>query len=366
MHASEQRAASAAMDEAKSTLVALESWEGQWPGAKKCKELLIDLINTATEAIIQGGREKSSVGTTPTSPATHERRRSVTIGTVTTGPAPGRVVKGRPRRNQSRDHSTSNRRLAAVSPYRVDAGTSLYPGHECSVYPASNIFLGQRARSTSRKRGHDDAEGLERTNATPFYQSFSSPNSGTRAGSSTNSSPASVNLPSPSMPPVDEAPPQDPNPQLIPSTNYSFASQLSSSQLTSPHRYEYDYGGPPSALSQSDVQQWNVEQQTPDQALFGNPFGPYASPFDSYGGYDPTSDFSGGLAGLSSTPPSSFAASGLPFRGLDYIRNYNPSGFVTGVQESLWQSYDPGAFGYDPELPFSLGDTSNDPHDGIH
>jgi hypothetical protein len=133
MHASEQRAASAAMDEAKSTLVALESWEGQWPGAKKCKELLIDLINTATEAIAQGRREKSSAGTTPTQPSnpspTHERRRSVTIGTVSTGPAPGRVVKGRPRRNQSRDQSTSNRRLAAVSPYRVDAGKPSSPGH---------------------------------------------------------------------------------------------------------------------------------------------------------------------------------------------------------------------------------------------
>jgi hypothetical protein len=130
MHASEQRASSAAMDEAKSTLVALESWEGQWPGAKKCKELLIDLINTATEAIAQGTRDKPSAGSAPssTSPA-HERRRSVTIGTVTTGPAPGRVVKGRPRRNQSRDQGTPNRRLAAVSPYRVDAGKSSFPAH---------------------------------------------------------------------------------------------------------------------------------------------------------------------------------------------------------------------------------------------
>ena len=142
MHASEQRAASAAMDEAKSTLVALESWEGQWPGAKKCKELLIDLINTATEAITQGTRGKPSAGTTAQSsqpsnpsPPTHERRRSVTIGGVTSGPAPGRVVmKGRPRRNQSRDPSVSNRRLAAVSPYRVDPGKPSSLGHECSFY----------------------------------------------------------------------------------------------------------------------------------------------------------------------------------------------------------------------------------------
>lgn len=223
---------------------------------------------------------------------------------------------------------------------------------------STDIYLGQRARSSSRKRGHDDAEGLERTNATPFYQSFSSP---ARAGSSTNSSPASVNLPSPSMPSIaDEAPPQDPNPQLISPSTYGLTSQPSS-QLTSPHRYEFEFGVSPSALSQSNVQQF--EHQAPDQTLFGNPFGPYA-PFESYGGYDPTADFSGGITGLSSSPSSSsFAASGLPFRGLDFIRNYSPSGYVPSDQDLLWQSYDPGAFGYDPELPFSLGEMS---HDGIH
>jgi len=132
MHASDPRAASAAMDEAKSTLIALESWEGQWPGAKKCKELLIELINTAKEAIAHGPREGSS-GTTPTGPASvlttsssaHDRRRSVTIATgATTRDGPGRVVKGRPRRTASRDPGTSNshRRLAAVSPYRMDSG----------------------------------------------------------------------------------------------------------------------------------------------------------------------------------------------------------------------------------------------------
>jgi hypothetical protein len=163
---------------------------------------------------------------------------------------------------------------------------------------------------------------------------------------------------------VDEVPSQDPNSQLRSPTTYGFTS--SGQQLTTPHPYEYEFGVPPSALSQSNVQQWNVEQQTPDQALFGNPFGSYTSPFDSYGGYDLTSDFAGGLTGLSSSLPSSFPASGLPFRGLDYIRNYNPSGFATGDQESLWQSYDPSAFGYDPELPFSLGETSNELHDGIH
>jgi hypothetical protein len=82
--------------------------------------------NTATEAIAQATRDKPSAGSAPssTSPA-HEQRCSVTIGTIATGPAPGRVVKGQLRRNQSRDQSTLNQRLAAVSPYRVDTGKSI-------------------------------------------------------------------------------------------------------------------------------------------------------------------------------------------------------------------------------------------------
>jgi hypothetical protein len=123
MHASENRAASAAMDEAKSSLAALESWEGHWPGARKCKELLIELTNTANEAIAQGANERPPIPVPPVAaaPVLLERRRSVTISSAAQGSTPGRVFRSKPRRNQSRDHSTSSRRLAAVSPYRVDS-----------------------------------------------------------------------------------------------------------------------------------------------------------------------------------------------------------------------------------------------------
>jgi hypothetical protein len=79
-----------------------------------------------------------------------------------------------------------------------------------------------------------------------------------------------------------------------------------------------------------------------------------------------TSSDMGGYSTLSTTPPtSSFAATGLPFRGLDYIRNYNPGVYSAGSdQDPLWQSFDPGAFGYDPELPFVLGDLSLDLQEG--
>lgn len=133
MHASESRAAAAAMEEAKSTLVALETWEGHWPGAKKCKDLLVDLINTANDAIIHGkalsqttsatGRPGPHPPSSGVSSSNQERRRSVTIlNPASTSVTSGRTMKSRTRRNQSRDPVTSSRRMAAVSPYRVDGG----------------------------------------------------------------------------------------------------------------------------------------------------------------------------------------------------------------------------------------------------
>jgi hypothetical protein len=124
MHTTDVRAAAVTLEEAKGTLSALETWEGQWPGARKCKELLIEVINTATEAIAKHQKDVNSGVVSPTSPTSrHERRRSVTIGNTPTTIPPGRVMKpSRTRRNQSRDPgTTSSRRMAAVSPYRVDS-----------------------------------------------------------------------------------------------------------------------------------------------------------------------------------------------------------------------------------------------------
>lgn len=96
-------------------------------------------------------------------------------------------------------------------------------------------------------------------------------------------------------------------------------------------------------------------------------YGAYTSTLDlGYVGYEASPDMGGAIPGLSTTPPtSSFAAPGLPFRGLDFIRNYNPGGYsVAYDQDSLWQSYDPGAFEYNPDLPFTLGDISSEGQDG--
>ncbi|KAJ6539127.1 fungal-specific transcription factor domain-containing protein [Mycena capillaripes] len=336
MHASEPRAASAAMDEAKSSLGALESWEGHWPGARKCKELLMELTNTATEAVAQSGND-----TPPPPPpmSGRERRRSVTIAT---GSGSGRVMKNKPRRNQSRDPGTSTRRLAAVSPYRVDSA--------------------QRARSSSRKRGLDDGEGNERL---AYYQSFASPTSA--HASSPHSSPASVNVPSP-VPILDKNSPQ-PSPTLAPTSVYNYPL----SPTNAPNQYEFEYGMQPSPLSHANnAQHWNgsgggepqgVDIYPPGMSYSSNAYGGYDA-IDSRGYAYGQSDLGGNLAELSSTPPtSSFAAPGLPFRGLDLLRNFgNGGGYSMGEQDSLWQSYDPGAFEYNPDLPFTLGDMTSDDH----
>ncbi|KAJ8518348.1 hypothetical protein ONZ45_g4542 [Pleurotus djamor] len=349
MHASDPRAASAAMEEARTTLPALEGWEGSWPGARKCKELLIELSNTANEAINNGGTQemKDGMASAP-SPTLVERRRSITIATPAPPSAGNRVVKGRSsRRTQSRDASSARR--AAVSPYRVD--------------PA------QRARSTSRRRGIDEAEPVERANLASYYQTFSSPTLATaRTNASPHSSPSSVNLPSPAMT-VERS--NEASPQL--STAQTYNSAVSPVQVTSPS-FDYDFNMHTTPMPRLQAQPWPSTSESQNQDLFPNsqdpgagynPLGSYNSSFDtSFLNYEPTGDMSNTFGGLSTTPPSAtFAAPGLPFPGLEYIRNYRSSNSysLSGEQDSLWHSYDPGAFGLDPDLPFTpFGDLNTE------
>ena len=62
MHVQDVKASAVAMDEAKACLDAVESWEGIWPGARKCKEVLLDLMNTAKEAITTANHNGTSGG----------------------------------------------------------------------------------------------------------------------------------------------------------------------------------------------------------------------------------------------------------------------------------------------------------------
>lgn len=125
MHCQDPRGAQAAMQEASGTLGLIESWEGQWPGARKCKELLADLTQKANEAIAKGSVIPTNVpkiSTSSNSPG-HERKRSITIASPAAAASASlqtKAIKNRSRRNQSRDPVTATRRMAAISPYRSD------------------------------------------------------------------------------------------------------------------------------------------------------------------------------------------------------------------------------------------------------
>jgi hypothetical protein len=365
MHCSDPRATSVAMDEAKSCLTALGSWEGHWPGARKCKELLMELTSTAEEAIRKGSGENRQAQVVPmpppVAPAILERRQSLVsppgqVSTVT------RPIKSRPRKvSRSRD-PTSTRRPMVTPPYRVD----------CEAYMSSTIALAdisaaQRNRSTSRKRGHEESEGIAGPGLS-YQGAFSSPQVAPLKPSP-HSSPASVNLPSPSMSAL-ETPQQEGSSNLMRSSPYSYSGPpLSPLHVSSP----YDYSMHHSPLVSSSTHQWDVN---PSESRGIDMYSPSQSSPLPYANYEARSNADASwysassdqrYSTLSTTPPSaSFAAPGLPFLGLDYIRNYNPGGFSTGDQDSLWQSFDPGAFGYDPELPFTLGDASSDLHEVRH
>lgn len=123
MHASDPRAAAAAMEEGRSCLGALESWEGYWPGARKCRELLSELANTADEAIKKAaasGVDGPNVHAPPLPSTNAERRRSVTISTAQpTSPNPGRALKNKPRKI-SRSREPYSRRPPVASVIRGD------------------------------------------------------------------------------------------------------------------------------------------------------------------------------------------------------------------------------------------------------
>ncbi|OBZ76527.1 Transcriptional activator protein acu-15 [Grifola frondosa] len=350
MHATDPAASHAAMDEARSCLTVLETWEGHWPGARKCKELLEDLTATASEAIraAAGGHVRVSSNASSsasTASVLSDGRMSAPISVSVSE----RLIKSRPRRNRSRDVRLSPRQAQAMQ-FRPDS---------------------LRARSTSRKRPHD-----EDLFSDPYAIGLPSSYPG-RSNLSAHSSPVSVN--SHPSPPGQSLDAQEPSPQLASSSSYGPLNIPQSPAAPVPHaHFDYDYG-----LSQSPSERWNGtggdanglkffpsgSQQQSATTFNNNTFTSQLPTLDtSYLGYDGT-DL--GFGGLSSTPPSAgFAGPGLPFRGLDYIRNYNPGGGgypVGGDQDQCWQTFDSGAFGYDPDIPFTLGDFSGDGqhwHDG--
>lgn len=363
MHSPDMKNAITAMDEAKSCLPIIESWEGHWPGARKCKELLTELTTTADEAIRRTGNDATGIPMAQSiAPAALESRRSL-VSSSGQAPTTNRPLKMKPRKiSRSRDPN-STRRPPVASPYRVDCKDM--PSVAMLTYPSS--IVAQRNRSTSRKRGHDESEGIGPSGLSAYPGVFSSPQSGGKP--SPHSSPASVNLPSPSMSTAETTQQQEGSPHLIGASPYNYTGgPLSPLHVSSPH----DYGVHHSPLAATGSHQWDggpgdhhaVDVYSSSSQSSSLPYATYEHSSSSMdpNWYNSCSDV--GYTHLSTTPPtSSFTAPGLPFLGLDYIRNYNTNGYSTSDQDSLWQTFDAGAFGIDPELPFTFGDSPPDLHD---
>lgn len=329
MHVPDAQASSAAMDEANACLDAIESWEGSWPGARKCKELLLDLTTTASEAITNSLKKRRNSNSM--APPSSSQRESSRPGPSSSKPRPDRPVKKKPGRPRSRDVRQTG--LDSVSQESL------------------------RTRSTSRKRPHDDdGPELSPIRATPFASPYSPHHRHSRNLSNHSSSQGSIgSLPSPK--PMKAPSPETSMSMMEPSfgQNDQHSPTL---QMNATSPVDYNFNAMMAQNSNSPT--WEMQGGTNGfyASNYQEPyvFGALAShaaeldytPFDEL-----TAGGMGSMMDLSS-PSENFAASGLPFSGLDFIRNYTTESNVG--DQSFWQSLDAGAFVHDPDMPFSFPD----------
>jgi hypothetical protein len=369
MHVADPGAANSAMEEVQSCLVALGSFEGHWPGAQKVKELLVDLITTAREAVLNNQTNATASGsrapstnvsfTAPSVPFDKGRRHSFT--------ASSRLGKNKSnlRRNLSPDGRPS-RSTQASTALRFECECQL-TFHTIIGFLKCFMILAQRARSASRKRGHDETEESSNppgastsAHRLQHHIGFNRPNL------SPHGSPTSAKgYPSPPLPHID--PPLERSPPIVNAPSFgSWNGPVSPvGGVPSPVRYEFDFSASPGQGpfgSQQVPERWPYSEPFPTSSQSILPTGTYEPPSTvdpSFLGYcPPSSQVSTDFFGTSNTTTtgSSFVP-GLPFHGLDYLRNFDPDG---GDKDALGQGFDAGAFQYDPEIPFTLPDLAAD------
>jgi hypothetical protein len=338
--------ASAVAMEARACLEAVESWEGIWPGARKCKELLWDLMNTAREAIMKTHHNGTSGGnviplSSPLNPSPQ--------------PGPSNLRQGQTMQSLRQERSAKRN----VRPRSQDARRN---AHERIVGSEGNFptwfdrtrthdsYAALRTRSTSRRRVVDDDEPARSPVRTHHGSPFS-PHA--RRAVSNHSSPGSAgSLPSPPLSHAETIPEEQ---QPV------FAEPQSPTLQVAQGMYAYN--------TLDGVQQqpqfspdWNTNSNTLGQGtstlIIDNSLSGYNGSTsqmydnDTYPSYGPY----GGMMDAS-TQPEGFPAMGLPFSGLEFIQNYSPDGYPTDpTSSSLWQTFDAGAFIQDPEMPFSFQD----------
>lgn len=223
--------------------------------------------------------------------------------------------------------------------------------------------ISQRARSTSRKRPVHD-EGFEELSHNASLAGVLSGSYPGRSTLSSHSSPVSAHS-HPSPPQTVLEHPQESSPHLLSTGAYAInIPQSPTVQLsTSSSQFDYDFTLPQSPTDP----RWNGDSSSGAGGFNSNYPPPTPTTIDtSYLNFGaPTNDLPMSLTGLTtSTDSNGFNGPGLPFRGLDYIRNYNPGGYGVNDSDALWQTFDSGSFGFDPEMAFSFGDLTADEQTG--
>ncbi|KAI0028028.1 fungal-specific transcription factor domain-containing protein [Vararia minispora EC-137] len=350
MHVTDEHAATAALGEAQGCLAALESWEGLWPGARKCKELLTELTTTAREAVMNQQNDQPH-----SQPPQHQAIAGPSSASFSSSMA------GRERR-----HSFSSGGKAIRNKLNLHRNLSPDSRSRPTHHAAALRYDSQRARSASRKRGYDDPEdslayriqALQRGGAT--QTALSSP---TSAGSF-NSPRMSLGDP---LPPVNA--PIDTHNLAPPHFNSSLGGPSPISPgVSSPYTFDFDFAHGQTQGAFGAGEQWVYDDGSKgltfgsgNSVLFEHPFEQPATidPAALYGGSGGgggDASGTGGLYGLSGVAPSAtFTTPGLPFLGFDYIRNFDGAG-NGGPDDVLGQGFDAGAFRIEPEMAFSLGD----------
>jgi hypothetical protein len=351
MHVADPGAANSAMEEVQTCLVALGSFEGHWPGTQKVKELLVDLMTTAREAVInnQATNETGSGSVAP---------MATTNAAFTTQSVP--FDKGR------RHSFTASSRLGK-SKSNLRRNLSPDTGRPSRSTQASTAlrFESQRARSASRKRGHDETEEPPNPPGSSSAHRLQHQRGFTRTNLSPHSSPTSAKgYPSPPLPHID--PPLERSPPIVNAPSFgSWNGPVSPvGGAPSPVRYEFDFSPGQSPYGpRPGAERWPYDGEPfPSASILPGAYEPPSTVDPSYLGYGggPSSsqvstDFFG--ASNPTTSGSLFIPAGLPFHGLDYLRNFDPDG---GEKDALGQGFDAGAFQYDPEIPFTLPDIAAD------
>ncbi len=226
----------------------------------------------------------------------------------------------------------------------------------------------QRARSASRKRGHDETEEQPNLPGTSSGHRLQHQIGFNRTNLSSHGSPTSAKRYS--SPPIHHIdPPLERSPPIVNAPSFgSWNGPVSPvGGVSSPVRYEFDFSASPGQApfgSQQAPERWPYDGEpfpTSSQSVLPTgTYEPQSTVDPSFLGYcPPSSQISTDLFGTSNATTSGplFVHTGLPFHGLDYLRNFDPDG---GEKDALGQGFDAGAFQYDPEIPFSLPDLAAD------